>query len=190
MHPAHFLANLLDPRLCGKDLMFEQEKEAKKLLANLAVAKGFTKEVIFGELAAFRVRAGIFISDLTWSASKACHPAVWWRGSCKRSPLSEIAASLLEMPASTAPAERNWKSHKQQLTSKRNRLAVDQLTKLVSVAEYLKAKDIGENRNTRHFGMLSLLNQTKNPSAYSAADEWILNSFGLEDEAESEEKAE
>jgi hypothetical protein len=147
----------------------------------MCAQKGIDEPTAAAELTAFQAKEDLFSSRLIWTCTSYCHPATWWRGNCRRSPIAQVAAAVLSMPCSTAPAERNWKLHKRQLTEKRNRLASDRLTKLVNVVENLRVSAL-QQKKAAHFNTLSVLDKNNTESVTIIAETWILNEFGLEDE--------
>ena len=148
---AHKAAYLLDPRYCGTHLPEEDFHEAIDLIVQLS-NKSATDTV--AEIAKFQDRGGRFSSKHIWSAvetqsktgeqqakgkqlikikARMCRPSTWWGGLCKSSPLSSVAKMLLNIPPSSAAAERNFSAFSTIHTKKRNRLTTQRASKLVYV---------------------------------------------------------
>jgi hAT family C-terminal dimerisation region len=128
---------------------------ALRTLDHLASKYEVNKGVVLTQWSDYIARSGIFSIDGIWDAlsTDGFSATSWWtmvRGMGYEE-LGSIALRLLNIPTSSAAAERNWSSINYIHDTKRNRLHTDRATDLVYVYEALRvreAKPIKVNRKS------------------------------------------
>ncbi|KAJ8912985.1 hypothetical protein NQ315_000042 [Exocentrus adspersus] len=78
------------------------------------------------------LKSGLWARPSVW-INKNIAPLTWWKGFFSNRPLYQIAKIILNLPATTASAERNWKTYTHVHTKKPNKLTIDRAMKLVYV---------------------------------------------------------
>lgn len=147
-HPAIVLAYYLDPRYCGKSLSQEHSRinflieEASKLINKNSNAQ------LAREMLEYQSKLGVFSLNVLWSDEATKDPITWWSALRNEVPvLSELAAKLMSIPASSAAAERNWSHFGFVHSLRRNRLTNDRVFKLVYLYSNLRLNDKVINNN-------------------------------------------
>ena len=147
-HPAIVLAYYLDPRYCGKSLSQEHSRinflieEASKLINKNSNAQ------LAREMLEYQSKLGVFSLNVLWSDEATKDPITWWSALRNEVPvLSEFAAKLMSIPASSAAAERNWSHFGFVHSLRRNRLTNDRVFKLVYLYSNLRLNDKVINNN-------------------------------------------
>jgi hypothetical protein len=147
-HPAMVLAYYLDPRYRGKSLSQEHSRinflieEASKLI-NRSLNSQLAREML-----EYQSKSGVFNLNVLWSDEATKNPTTWWSALKNEVPvLSELAAKLMSIPASSAAAERNWSHFGFVHSLRRNRLTNDRVFKLVYIYSNLHLNDKVTNDN-------------------------------------------
>ncbi|XP_052130461.1 uncharacterized protein LOC113212587 [Frankliniella occidentalis] len=144
--PVHLAANLLHPIYRGKVLTPNQIQLAITFISEMCTHLNYDCGLVISNLARFRNSEGIWAVKETntgsfhsiWSAANHCTPSSWWKGICADEPLCPLACRILSLPASAAACERVWSGYSNTHTKKRNKLAVERVTKLVQIKSNLK----------------------------------------------------
>src|SRR5688572_8926435 len=77
---------------------------------------------------------GVFSSEILWSFEATKDSFIWWKGLMNDAPvLAALATKLMQIPASSAAAERNWSHFGFIHSLRRNKLTNERVFKLVSI---------------------------------------------------------
>lgn len=74
-------------------------------------------------------------------SEKIVRPSKFWKSMCSASPLSKIAAAILDLPCTSAGTERTFSTHGWIHSAKRNRLTAKRAGKITYISHNLKLLD-------------------------------------------------
>ena len=138
MTPAHFLANLLDPKYLGAKLSPEQKEKGKEVLDSYSEDLVPLTYQLAAKLEPFPVRMfGPSFGNMKSSAWYQCLKGETRDPNMLR--LCDLAAKLLSMPPSSASVERVFSNFAVVQNKLRNRLGVDKAGKLVTCFRALRS---------------------------------------------------
>ncbi|MCL4136908.1 UNVERIFIED_CONTAM: hypothetical protein GTU68_043368 [Idotea baltica] len=138
VQPIHLAANLLDPRILGKDLSDEQNVDAFEKIHEMSVHMVDINETrIMSDLASYSSGRDFFSKPFLWTAVSSIAPQAWWLGLCKSTELAKIASRILELPATSAACEQSFSALGNIHTLRRNRLTTQNASKLLYIKQNL-----------------------------------------------------
>lgn len=106
---------------------------------------------VLGELSDYRSKDNRFSRPAIWKTALNTTPCSWWNGTCGWTQLSKIAASILNLPPTSAAVERSFSRHSWIHSSKRNRLTTERASQLVFIAHNFALRELEEKKYTASF---------------------------------------
>ncbi|CAG8749868.1 10712_t:CDS:1 [Gigaspora rosea] len=126
------VAHLLDPRYYGKKL---SANSMSTILTFIQKYYPNEADIIWRQLLQYKTQTGVFSLDFAWNAVDEVDPIAWWEGNFKESASEQckVASRILNIPSSSAAAERNWSNFSYIHDKKRSRLTLPRVLKLVYI---------------------------------------------------------
>ena len=135
-----------------------------------SVAKAFQtvdEDQAIGEIADYIAKTKLFSKPFIWTAAEKTCPSSWWTGICFSTDISKIAASILNLPPTSAAVERSFSKHSWIHSKKRNRLTAERAAKLVFIAYNLQIKQNEDESLPQAYGTFGEMSQKISSSEFS-----------------------
>lgn len=205
-HPIHYGACFLDARqqvtLTENEITLSVDK-----ILEVGSHMGIAADELLIDIGEYRAREKIFKSNTLWDAAKKMNPVTWWKGLCGTRSLALVAERILNFPATSAAAERNFKTFSLIKTKKRNRLTEERTEKLVflksnmkyvnldlQVLELNKTQNENENQHEKlnddenKEGMNETETESMSTATSSYASDSDMDSYNIEENEEPSNK--
>lgn len=127
------LASLVDPLNHGKTISNDQFIQIRSFIKEKLQDESEFK-ILWSEILQYRAKTGVFNNIYIWEDATIVDAITWWKchGNVAQA-LQKIAIRVLNIPASSAAAERSWSTMGNIHSDLRNRLTDDRVEKLVYV---------------------------------------------------------